>query len=204
MKAFPLTPGPSRAMALIYGSTPPNLMFPAARRIDSVAVIIAVGVNTDGRREVLGHEIGTSEAEADLDGAPSQTDKDAASAASRLVRLRCPRRDSRPPSPRSSPPPGRGAGSTSRETNWPMPARVADGRLSLHRHRIPPKTPRPPSAQWRNVADQYQAESAPSSPPHGQRRTGRACLHDFPKQHWTELHSTNPIERLNGEIKRRH
>jgi transposase-like protein len=24
----------------------------------------------------------------------------------------------------------------------------------------------------------------------------------FPKQHWTKLHSTNPIERLNGEIKR--
>lgn len=31
-------------------------------RIVSVAVIIAVGVNTDGRREVLGMEIGTSEA----------------------------------------------------------------------------------------------------------------------------------------------
>lgn len=33
-------------------------------RIVSVAVIIAVGVNTDSRREVLGMEIGTSEAEA--------------------------------------------------------------------------------------------------------------------------------------------
>ena len=33
-------------------------------RIVSVSVIIAVGVNTDGRREVLGMEIGTSEAEA--------------------------------------------------------------------------------------------------------------------------------------------
>ena len=32
-------------------------------RIVSAAVIIAVGVNTDGRREVLGMEIGTSEAE---------------------------------------------------------------------------------------------------------------------------------------------
>lgn len=32
-------------------------------RIVSVATIIAVGVNTDGRREVLGMEIGTSEAE---------------------------------------------------------------------------------------------------------------------------------------------
>jgi putative transposase len=25
----------------------------------------------------------------------------------------------------------------------------------------------------------------------------------FPKEHWAKLHSTNPIERLNGEIKRR-
>jgi transposase-like protein len=32
-------------------------------RIVSIAVIIAIGVNTDGRREVLGLEIGTSEAE---------------------------------------------------------------------------------------------------------------------------------------------
>ncbi|APG86894.1 transposase (plasmid) [Sinorhizobium americanum CCGM7] len=32
-------------------------------RIVSVAVIIAVGVNTDGRREVLAMEVGTSEAE---------------------------------------------------------------------------------------------------------------------------------------------
>lgn len=32
-------------------------------RIVSVAVIVAVGVNSDGRREVLGLEIGTSEAE---------------------------------------------------------------------------------------------------------------------------------------------
>ncbi|MGO7450252.1 transposase, partial [Rhizobium ruizarguesonis] len=32
-------------------------------RVVSVAVIIAVGVNSDGRREVLGMEVGTSEAE---------------------------------------------------------------------------------------------------------------------------------------------
>jgi transposase-like protein len=25
----------------------------------------------------------------------------------------------------------------------------------------------------------------------------------FPREHWTKLHSTNPLERLNGEIKRR-
>ncbi len=25
----------------------------------------------------------------------------------------------------------------------------------------------------------------------------------FPKEHWTQIHSTNPIERLNREVKRR-
>jgi putative transposase len=36
---------------------------PQAGRIDSVAVTIAVGVNTDGRRRILGLDIGASEAE---------------------------------------------------------------------------------------------------------------------------------------------
>ena len=35
----------------------------AAGRIVSMAVIVAVGVNSDGRREVLGMDIGPSEAE---------------------------------------------------------------------------------------------------------------------------------------------
>ena len=43
-----------------------------AGRIVSVAVIIAVGVNNDGRREVLGMDIGPSEAETVLDGVPAQ------------------------------------------------------------------------------------------------------------------------------------
>ena len=30
-----------------------------------------------------------------------------------------------------------------------------------------------------------------------------ARVHDLPKEHRAKLHSTNPIERLNGEIKRR-
>jgi hypothetical protein len=37
---------------------------------------------------------------------------------------------------------------------------------------------------------------------HGPRRARRARPHDFPKEHRAKLHSTNPIERLNGEIKR--
>ena len=41
-------------------------------RIVSVAVIVAVGVNTDGRREVLGMDIGPSEAEPFWVGVPAQ------------------------------------------------------------------------------------------------------------------------------------
>ncbi|AWV19965.1 Transposase (plasmid) [Roseomonas mucosa] len=43
-----------------------------AGRIVSVAVTIAVGVNADGRREVLGMAVGASEAEPDAQGARRQ------------------------------------------------------------------------------------------------------------------------------------
>ena len=36
-----------------------------------------------------------------------------------------------------------------------------------------------------------------------ERRGRRAGLHGFPKEHRAKIHSTNPLERLNGEIKRR-
>jgi putative transposase len=48
-----------------------------------------------------------------------------------------------------------------------------------------------------------QAESAEARHHHGRCRRRRARLHDFAKEHRAKLHSTNPIERLNGEIKRR-
>lgn len=53
----------------------------------------------------------------------------------------------------------------------------------------------------RGGADARQAPEAGHA--HGHGRGGRPSLHDIPGQHRTKLHSTNPIERLNGEIKRR-
>ena len=35
------------------------------------------------------------------------------------------------------------------------------------------------------------------------RRGRRAGLKTFPQAHWRQIHSTNPLERLNKEIKRR-
>jgi len=47
------------------------------------------------------------------------------------------------------------------------------------------------------------AESARARRHPRRRRAGRARLHDLPEEHRAKLHGTNPIERLNGEIKRR-
>ena len=38
---------------------------------------------------------------------------------------------------------------------------------------------------------------------HGRRRERRARLHDLPSDHHTKIHSANPLERVNKEIKRR-
>ena len=65
------------------------------------------------------------------------------------------------------------------------------------------ETPDAAKAQWRKVADQVR----PSVPKLARlmdtaEEDGLAYM-SFPPQHRTKLHSTNPIERVNGEIKRR-
>ena len=63
------------------------------------------------------------------------------------------------------------------------------------------------SADGRQVADLRSptapAQAAQARRAHGRGRGGRARLHDLPAAHRAKLHSTNPLERLNGEIKRR-
>ncbi len=54
----------------------------AAGRIVSVAVIVAVGVNNDGRRDVLGMDVGPSEAETFWTAWPHASGRAAACAAS--------------------------------------------------------------------------------------------------------------------------
>ena len=46
-------------------------------------------------------------------------------------------------------------------------------------------------------------EGAQARRDHGRGRERRAGLHDLPQGTSAKLHCTNPIERLNGEIKRR-
>ncbi len=97
---------------------------------------------------------------------------------------------------------GSAAGSTSCATFSPAPARAAA--VSS-----PPSSPPPSPRRHRKP----QAPNGAPSPTRSGRRKLAVIMDDaeedvlaymtFPKEHRAKLHSTNPIERLNGEIKRR-
>ena len=57
--------------------------------------------------------------------------------------------------------------------------------------------------QWRKIADQLR----PTLPKLGrfmdEAETDVLAYMSFPPEHWVKLHSTNGLERLNGEVKRR-
>ncbi len=58
-------------------------------------------------------------------------------------------------------------------------------------------------AQWRTVADQLRPKVLTlAALMDAVEHDVLACM-DFPRKHLTNLHSINPIERLNDEIKRR-
>jgi len=127
-------------------------------RIVSVAVIIAIGVNTDGRREVLGMEIGTSEAE------PIWTEflRKLTRRGLRGVKLAVSdaTKASKPPFPRSFPLPGKDAEFTSCAMRWRMPARAGDALSQPSLQRLLPRTHR-----------KLPANSGATSP----IRSGRKC-----------------------------
>ena len=57
--------------------------------------------------------------------------------------------------------------------------------------------------QWRQVADQLRAKVPKLAGFMDDAETDVLAFMAFPKDHRAKIHSTNPIERLNGEIKRR-
>src|SRR5690606_30993645 len=65
------------------------------------------------------------------------------------------------------------------------------------------ETPEAASTQWRSVSDQIRPKVPKLATLMDQAESDVLAYMTFPRQHWTKLHSTNPIERLNGEIKRR-
>lgn len=77
-------------------------------------------------------------------------------------------------------------------------------RLGLHRHRLRSRhAAEAASTQWRAVADQIRPKVPRLATIMDEAEHDVLAYMSFPKEHRAKLHSTNPIERLNGEIKRR-
>lgn len=171
-------------------------------RIVSVAVIIAVGVNSDGPREVLGMDIGVSEAATfwieflrkptrrGLRGVKlviSDAHEGIKAAVSRV--LSCTWQRCRVHFMRNA---LAHAGKTQRRvvSAFVGTAFAQDDEAAAR-------------AQWRQVADQLRPRMPKLAGFMDAAETDVLAYMAFPKEHRTKLHSNNPIERLNGEIKRR-
>lgn len=59
------------------------------------------------------------------------------------------------------------------------------------------------SAQWRQIADQVRPKLPKLATLLDGAEEDVLASMSFPKEHRAKIHSTNPLERLNGEIKRR-
>ena len=178
------------------------LKVPRAGRIVSVAVTIAVGVNGDGRREVLGMAIGTSEAETfwtdflrslarrGLRGVKlviSDAHEGIKASVARVFSAtwqRCRVHFSRNVLAH--------AGKSGR--------RVVSAFIATA---FAPETPEAAKLQWRKVADQLRPTVPKLAALMDSAEDDVLAYMSFPPQHRAKLHSTNPLERLNGEIKRR-
>jgi transposase-like protein len=173
-----------------------------AGRIVSVAVIIAVGVNGDGRREVLGLDIGPSEAETfwteflrklarrGLRGVKlviSDAHEGLKAAIAKVLHAtwqRC-----RVHLMRNL------LAHAGRQGRGVVAAFIATA--------FAQEDAEAARAQWRQVADQLRPKVAKLAALMDEVEPDVLAYMSFPAAHRPKLHSTNPIERLNGEIKRR-
>jgi len=171
-------------------------------RIVSVAVIVAVGVNADGRREVLGMDIGPSEAETfwteflrklrrrGLRGVKlivSDAHEGIKAAVAKLMNAtwqRCRVHTMRNALAH--------AGKSSR--------RVVSAFMATA---FAQDSAEAAKTQWRKVADQLRSKLPKLSTFMDEAENDVLAYMGFPTDHWPKIHSTNGLERLNGEIKRR-
>jgi putative transposase len=173
-----------------------------AGRIVSVAVIIAVGVNTDGVREVLGMAVGPSEAEPfwtnflrslsrrGLRGVKlviSDAHEGLKAAAAKV--LKCTWQRCRVHFIRNA---LAHAGKGQRQVV-----------LALINTVFAQESAEAASAQWRQVADQLRPKFPKLAALMDDAEGDVLAFMSFPKAHRLQIHSTNPLERLNAEIKRR-
>ena len=171
-------------------------------RIISVAVIIAVGVNTDGRREVLGMAVGPSEAETfwtqflrsltarGLRGVRlviSDSHEGLKAAAKKVLRAtwqRCRVHFMR---------------NALANVNAKQRGMVA----AAIRTAFTQETEKEAHAEFRAVADRLRERFPRVSAVMDNAEHDVLAYMSFHKSHWSQIHSTNPIERLNLEVKRR-
>jgi putative transposase len=171
-------------------------------RIVSVAVIIAVGVNSDGRREVLGMDIGASEAETfwtaflrkltrrGLRGVKlviSDSHEGIKAAVSKVLSTtwqRCRVHFMRNVLAH--------AGKQGR--------RVISAFIATAFAQDDAEAAR---QQWRHVADQIRPKAPKLAALMDEAEADVLAYMSFPPAHRAKLHSTNPLERLNKEVKRR-
>ena len=173
-------------------------------RVVSQAVVIATGVTADGHREVLGCNVGDTETETSgreflrslrergLHGVQlviSDSHRGLTNAIGQTMSRR---------------PPGNAAGSTSCATSSPRSPRARPSGRRDGPHDLRPARRADWSAQQvRAVADMLRG-SVPRRRRHAARGRPRVtAFADFPEAHWRKIWSTNPIERLNREVKRR-
>jgi len=173
-----------------------------AGRIVSVAVIVAVAVNTDGQRQVLGMKVGASEAEPfwteflrgltrrGLRGVKlviSDSHEGIKAAVAKVLKAtwqRCRVHFMRNALAH--------AGKTQRRMVSAAIATVFAQDTAKDAHE-----------QWRVVADQLRGKFDKIGSLMDSAEHEVLAYMDFPKAHWLQIHSTNPLERLNAEIKRR-
>jgi putative transposase len=173
-----------------------------AGRIVSVAVIIAVGVNTDGVREVLGMAVGPSEAEPfwsaflrslmrrGLRGVKlviADSHEGLKAAAAKVLKAtwqRC-------------------------KVHFLRNALAHAGKgqrqmvLAMINTVFAQESLDAAIAQWRVVADQLRDKFPRLAVMLDRSESDVLAFMSFPKAHHKQIHSTNPLERLNAEVKRR-
>jgi putative transposase len=171
-------------------------------RIVSVAVIVAVGVNTDGRREGLGMDVGPSEAETfwteflrklrrrGLRGVKlviSDAHEGIKAAVAKLMNAawqRCRVHTLRNALAH--------AGKSSR--------RVVSAFMATA---FAQDSADAAKAQWRKIADPLRSQPPKLSAFRDEAETDGLSSMSFPADPWSKIHSPNGLERLNGEVKRR-
>ena len=174
----------------------------ASGRIVSVAVIIAVAVNTEGTREVLGMAVGPSEAE------PFWTDFLRSSSRRGLRGVKLVISDAHVGL--------KAAIAKVFKATWQRCrvhfmrnalAHAGKGQrqmvLALINTVFAQETAEAASAQWRAVADQLREKFPKLSAMLDEAEGDVLAFMQFPKAHRTQIASTNPLERVNAEIKRR-